>query len=365
MGKIGKCCCGPDCPTPPELVLVGLTQNADWEQLDDCCFYTTYDYDAPLDSQRYTGPLYSSREYEYKGRVTYSAVIGTKDGSDCLDPSLQDVGYKERWAYGLDQWRKFADYEISSTVRVYTHRVEVVKSGIPVFYWYYRIEQDYAGTRGWERKQFAFDETIYVATSECTKWIGNSNNALPSSYSAAPSEPDWVETLFLEFECDSVSYFKVKESDLEPIIWLDVSVSSENANLLPSSVCTPGTQSPCSIIYNISEPSACSTTILSIFDTGNSTTCNIQIRQGASSLFLDGTQRGSYVYQFQVVLKLDDDCCIDLDSVCSWTLQGSPATILVWWWNHESVIEINDCETLFNPYDLLLHGIFEARLRLP
>jgi len=360
MGSIGACCCGPDCPTPPELDIVGLTQNSEWEQLDDCCFYTTYDYDSPADNLRYTGPIYSSREYEYKGRVTYSAVIGTKDGSDCLDPSLQEVGYKERWSYGYDRWRKFADYGIGTTVRVYAHKVEVMESGLPVAYWYYRIEQDYAGTRGWERKQLAFDETIYVST-ECTTWLGNSNNELTSAYSSAPSEPAWVESILVEFSCSSTTYFKVKESDLDPVHWLAVNISSEDANLPTSSECTPGTQLACTIVYSISSPNACSTTDLSILDTANATTCNIQIRQGTSSLFLDGQQTGRYLYNFNTTLLLAEECCIDLDSVCSWNV--TPA--LFWWWEHESTIDINDCATVFSPYDLLFHGIFEVRLRLP
>jgi hypothetical protein len=357
MGSVGCECCDDVCPTPPVLSLVGMTQTTAWQELPDCCWYATYDYDIPLNGLRYTGPLYSSREFEYKGRVTYSGSIGTRSYGECVDPTEQDVGYMERWAYGSDQWRKFAVYGVGTRVRVYTHRVAVIEGGLTVYYWYYRIEQDYAGSRGWERKQMAYDATIYVSTS-CTLWLGNSNNVLQSSYPPGPNPPSWVETLFINFACTSVTYFQVRESDLDPIDLLEVMASSEDDNLPTASTCTPGIQSPCSIAYNISPPNACSTTNLSIFNLNNPITCNIQIRQGTSNLFLDGQRVGMYSYNFNTVLMLINNCCIEPASTCSWQ-QG------FWWWRHEPRIDINNCETIFNPYDLVFHGIFQARLRLP
>lgn len=367
MGGKNNCCRIDGCPTPPELELEGLEQIGDWFELSDCCYRARFDYNTPINNVRYTGPIYQSLEFEHKGRITYKGLIGTLTSSygttECTGETQQDVGYKERWRYGGEQWRKFAIYSINPTVTVYAHRVVITELGLPVAYWYYRIDQSYSGTRGWERKTFAsLDNTIYVPTT-CTQWLDGSGNTPPSTYGTPTPGTDWTETLFASFTANTKTYFKIKEEDLlalDPEEWLETEISSEDPNLAPSSTCTPGTQEPVVIAYATGRLVACSTLNLSIVSLGGPS-CNTQIRSGTSSLFLDGGQAGRYFFNFNLVLMLINSCCIDLDSACSWDLNPG----LFWWWDHEARIDINNCTESFNPYDIVLHGVFDVRVKLP
>lgn len=359
MGGKNNCCRVEGCPTPPELQLEGLTQFGEWFELADCCWSARFDYTTSISNVRYTGPIYQSLQYEHKGRITYKGAIGSRNSSgECVYTSQQDVGYKERWRYGGEQWRKFAIYSINPIVTVYAHRVVVEELGLPVAYWYYRIDQLYSGTRGWERKTFAtLDSTIYVPTG-CTQWLGNSSNVLPSTHGTATAGTDWTETTFASFTANTKTYFKIKEDDLlelDPEEWLETEISSEDDNLTPSSTCTPGTQEFVVIPYAMGRLVACSTLNLSIVSLGGAS-CNTQIRSGTSGLFLNGAQTGRYAYNFNTVLMLINNCCIDLDSACSWDIG-------FWWWDHEARIDINNCEESFNPYDIVLHGVFDVRVR--
>lgn len=367
MGGKNNCCRIDGCPTPPQLQLVGLTQVGEWLELADCCWQARFDYDVPVNNVRYTGPIYQSLEYEHKGRITYKGSIGTFTSSYgttvCSGNTQQDVGYKERWRYGGEEWRKFGIYSINPTVTVYAHRVVVTELGLPVAYWYYRIDQLYSGTRGWEKKTSAsLDSTIYVSTG-CTAWLNASGGSLPSTHGTPTPGTDWTETLFASFTANTKTYFKIKEEDLlelDPDEWFETSISSEDPDLSPSSTCTPGTQEPVVIPYATGTLVACSTLNLSIVSLGGPS-CNTQIRSGTSSLFLDGGQRGAYTFNFFTVLMLIDNCCIDLDSACSW----DAGAILFWWWDHEARIDINNCTESFNPYDLVFHGVFDVRARFP
>lgn len=368
MGGKNNCCRIDGCPTPPELQLVGLTQIGNWLELANCCWQARFDYEIPVNNVRYTGPIYQSRESEFKGRITYKGNIGTITSSygttSCTGQTQQDVGYKERWTYGGEQWRKFAVYSIP-TVWVFAHRVVVTELDLPVAYWYYRIDQSYAGTRGWERKTSAYlESTIYVDTL-CAQWFSNAGTALPSSH---PSEPitgtgpatDWTETQFISFETSSKTYFKIKESDLEaldPEIWLEKEVSTEDPNLVPGSSCTPGIQTPGVLQYIRSPLVPCADDLLSIVSLGGPN-CNTQIRRGPSGLFLDGQQVGRYFFNFNLLLMLVNSCCIDPDSACSWDIG-------FWWWDHEARIDISNCTESFNPYDIVFHGVFDVRVRFP
>lgn len=365
MGGKNNCCLIDGCPIPPELELVGLTQISDWLELSNCCWTARFDYVVPVNNVRYTGPIYQSYEYNLKGRITYKGAIGSRNSSgECVYTSQQNVGYKEGWTYAGEQWRKFAVYSINPSVYVYAHRVVVTEFDLPVAYWYYRIDQQYAGTRGWERKTSAFlVSTIYVAEG-CGEWFNAAGGTPPSAH---PSEPihgvreptDWTETEFINFTTSSKTYFKVKESDLAALPtenWLELEASTEDTDLTPSSSCTPGVQTPGVLVYSRSPFVPCEEIVLNIVSLGGPS-CNTQIRGGLGALFLNGAQIGAYNFNFQFLLSLND-CCIDLDSACSWDIG-------FWWWDHEARIDINNCEESFNPYDIVLHGVFDVRVRFP
>lgn len=368
MGGKNNCCRVDGCPTPPELQLEGLTQYGEWFELSDCCWSVTFFFDEDNPTVRYTGPVYSRKDYEYKGRITYKGAIGTRNSAgECVYSTQQDVGYRERWQYDYDSWRKFALYEIDSSVLVYCHRVEIIVDDVPVYYWYYKIVQSFRGQRGWERNRRTYSSTASVPLIECASFRVN-NIEQPSTHTSQPGSSSWVEDSFQSFECASYTYFRIAETDLEeldPGEWLERTVSSEDDDITPSSACTDGIQAPCILDYSISAHPDCE--LLSIFNSGNAITCRIDIRLGSGiTQWLGGQIVGSPGVNFFSGLYLLFNCCIDIGSTCSGLLGGTPLSpTIFWYWDHEARIDINNCETEYNPYDIVFHGVFDIRVRFP
>jgi len=366
MGGKNNCCRVEGCPTPPELQLEGLTQFGEWFELADCCWSARFFFDEDNPTVRYTGPTYSRKDYEYKGRITYKGAVGSRNSAgECVYTSQQDVAYRERWIYDYDSWRKFALYAIHSEVLVYCHRVMILEADVPVYYWYYKVIQTYTGQRGWERNRRTYNSTANVPLIECATFKSN-NVSIDNNHSAQPGSSSWVEESFQSFECASYTYFRIAETDLEeldPGEWLERTVSSADDDIEPSSACTDGVQAPCVLDYYINEPFPCE--YLSILDTAHPTTCSINIIRGEVEQFLIGSMVGFQTTNFGYGLYLVCGC-IDIGSTCSGLLGGTPLSpTIFFYWDHEARIDINNCEKEWTPYDIVFHGVFNVRVRFP
>jgi len=373
MGSIGCECCEEGCPTPPDIEIDGTTVYQDWVQVESilgsppgpplqCCFRRVLHYITTPSPATFYSPVIAEKNFEYKFRSTYRARMGTITGYTCvLDSDISDVAYAERWMFQEDAWRKFATVNYNIELIMYATLVVVTEGSEEVPYWYFRIQESFSGQYGWQRKRRVFDDQLRVPLSSCVFFRNGNIDLNKTSYSTFPAVPSWVdEPGFTSYFEGSQVYGRVRVEDLEslpPLSWWEMEVSSSDSNLVPPSGagCVPGVQDPLNIPYSISPFPPCEE-----ITQDNSDACIPIIRRGALEVIWNGRMvgtQGTNIIFGLTQLYVAAPCCIDESTFCR-TFATS------WLWDHETEILANECETLYDPMDMIVHSTYQVRIRL-
>lgn len=358
MGKIGKCCCEPDCIEPPEIDIDGLTSSSAWTLPDPmvCCWQKTFTYDGwPIFGTKYTSDVVNAIAIEFKGRITVVATVGTIDGEDCIDQTEQELAYRERWAIYEDAYRKYAYVSpTSNQVIVKATQVEIMESGSPVLYWLFSITESFQATYGLDRKFRSYSDVIQDSLASCFTWRVGGANANDPNYASRPTS-SWIEQTPTSsgYMDASVTFGKVKVADLEalpPGDWLELDVATTDADTSAVADCISGVQDPFELIYNLDPPPACSQIEVVTVDCGEGidTTGNVLF---AGDFLLDSVVGSGF---------LNSGCCLDTTSVCDYDVNPS-----LFKWPTVAEIITSDCSNVDNDVNLVVDSAYTVRFRLP